>query len=59
MTLKEIYEYIEPLLPDDQMAAQEASLILHFSDGSVEVVKKEAGRGPSPPLDDGGEGTDS
>lgn len=43
MTLKDIYEYIEPLLPDDQMAAQEASLILHFPDGSVEVVKKDEG----------------
>lgn len=43
MTLEEIYEYIEPLLHDDQMATQEASLILHFLDGSVEVVKKDEG----------------
>lgn len=43
MTLKEIHEYIEPLLPDDQMAAQEASLVLHFPDGSVEVVKRDEG----------------
>ena len=43
MTLKEIYEYIEPLLHDDDMATQAASLILHFPNGGVEVVKKDEG----------------
>ena len=44
MTLKEIYEYIGPLLADESMASQEASLLVHCADGSVEVFKNRDGR---------------
>jgi len=43
MTLREIYDYIGPLLGDDKMATQEASLIIHCADGSMEVFKKNNG----------------
>ena len=54
MTLKDIYDYIEPLLADENMASQEASLIIHCADGSVEVLKQSGGgdvRCACPPLD--------
>ncbi len=39
MSLKEIAEYIEPLLGDELMASQCASLTLHFAEGNQLVVK--------------------
>jgi hypothetical protein len=35
MTLKEIHGYITPLLADESMAAQEATLVIHTSDGDI------------------------
>ena len=58
MTLKEIYDYIGPLLGDDEIATQDASLIIHCADGSVEVVKKDDDgdrRPTTPPLELGSE----
>ncbi len=37
MTLREIYDYIGPLLEQEDMANQEAVLIIHLIDGDLEV----------------------
>lgn len=39
MSLKDIFEYIEPLLGDERMATQCASLTLHFAEGKHVVVR--------------------
>lgn len=37
MTLKQIYEYLEPLLHDEGFANQRATLIVHCSNGDIKV----------------------
>jgi hypothetical protein len=41
MTLAEIHEYISGLLDNEELAKQEATLIIHCADGDLEVSKKQ------------------
>ena len=40
MTLQEIHDYVSPLLDNDQLARQEARLVICCADGDVEVSKR-------------------